>query len=67
MCRRVACATCGKPTFAGCGMHVDQVLGDVPPSERCRCRERTDGAAKGDAKGSAPAEGRSLFDRLFSR
>jgi len=20
-------------------MHVEQVLGDVPPAERCRCRE----------------------------
>ena len=39
MCRRVDCRKCGKPTFAGCGMHVEQVLGNVPPSQRCRCRE----------------------------
>jgi hypothetical protein len=37
MCRRVTCEKCGKPTFAGCGMHVEQVLGDVPAAQRCRC------------------------------
>ena len=39
MCRRVECRKCGRPTFAGCGMHVEQVLGDVPRGQRCRCRE----------------------------
>ena len=39
MCRRVDCAKCGRPTYAGCGAHVEQVLGDVAPSARCRCRE----------------------------
>lgn len=39
MCRRVECRTCGKPTFAGCGAHVEQVLRDVPAAKRCRCRE----------------------------
>jgi hypothetical protein len=39
MCRRVTCECCGKPTYAGCGAHIEQVLGDVPVSERCRCRE----------------------------
>ena len=39
MCRRVECSTCGRPTYAGCGLHVEQVLGNVPPAQRCRCRE----------------------------
>lgn len=39
MCRRVTCDRCGKPTFAGCGQHVEQVLGDVPKTERCKCNE----------------------------
>jgi hypothetical protein len=39
MCRRLRCRRCGLPTFAGCGMHVEQVLGDVPAAKRCRCRE----------------------------
>jgi hypothetical protein len=40
MCQRVTCSSCGKPTFAGCGRHVESVLGDVPREARCRCRER---------------------------
>jgi hypothetical protein len=39
MCRRVECSKCGRPTYAGCGAHVEQVLGNVPPAARCRCRE----------------------------
>jgi len=39
MCRRVDCGKCGRPSYAGCGAHVEQVLGDVPRDERCRCRE----------------------------
>jgi hypothetical protein len=42
MCRRVTCARCGKPTFAGCGAHVEQVLGDVPRDQRCKCDEKPD-------------------------
>lgn len=42
MCRRVTCSDCGRPTFAGCGQHIEQVLGDVPSAQRCQCRaERT--------------------------
>jgi hypothetical protein len=39
MCRRIDCSKCGRPTYAGCGAHVEQVLGNVLPAERCRCRE----------------------------
>jgi hypothetical protein len=42
MCQRVTCSQCGKPTFAGCGRHVEQVLGDVPPVQRCKCRESSE-------------------------
>ena len=55
MCRRVECSKCGRPTYAGCGMHVEQVLGNVPAAQRCRCREES---AKrptgGDAAGARP-------------
>ncbi|MFM2160553.1 MAG: hypothetical protein RLZZ383_65 [Pseudomonadota bacterium] len=39
MCRRVTCPSCGKPDWAGCGAHIEAVLGDVPKDARCRCRE----------------------------
>jgi hypothetical protein len=42
MCRQVKCSTCGKATYAGCGMHVEQVLAGVPASQRCRCREQNE-------------------------
>lgn len=61
MCRRVKCSKCGKPTFAGCGMHVEQVLGDVPEDQRCQCREKASKAAQG--MGGTPTP--SLFRRLF--
>jgi len=40
MCQRVTCSSCGKPTYAGCGRHIEQVLGDVPAEKRCVCREQ---------------------------
>ena len=49
MCRRVMCNQCGKPSWAGCGAHVESVLGDVPKNERCRCDEQP--AAKNERKG----------------
>lgn len=59
MCRRVQCNKCGKPTYAGCGAHIEQVLGDVPKEDRCRCRE-----AAAEARGGEP---RGWIDRLFGR
>jgi hypothetical protein len=41
MCRRISCNSCGKPTFKGCGDHVEQVLGGIPLDERCRCRDES--------------------------
>lgn len=40
MCQRITCNSCGKPTYAGCGRHIEQVLGDVPVEKRCACREQ---------------------------
>lgn len=30
MCRRVECEMCHKSTYAGCGMHIEEALKDVP-------------------------------------
>jgi hypothetical protein len=38
MCRRVQCETCGKPSYAGCGRHIEEVLRSVAHEERCSCR-----------------------------
>ncbi|WP_181442235.1 hypothetical protein [Streptomyces tateyamensis] len=43
MCRRVVCRKCGKAGFAGCGMHVEQVLAGVPKSARCSCTKEAGG------------------------
>lgn len=40
MCSRIECARCGKPSFAGCGRHVEQVLRDVAPADRCACHKQ---------------------------
>jgi hypothetical protein len=59
MCSRVTCTACGKPSFVGCGRHVEAVLGDVPPDQRCRCREEV---APREAGGP---DDRSFLQRLF--
>lgn len=37
MCSPVRCDKCQKVTWAGCGMHVAEVMADVPESQQCRC------------------------------
>jgi hypothetical protein len=54
MCRRVTCQTCEKPTWRGCGAHIEHVLGDVPADDRCACQ-------------AEPTNGSSLFTRVFGR
>jgi hypothetical protein len=70
MCRRVQCAKCGRPTFAGCGAHIEQVLGDVPREQRCTCREQAATAPSGTAaaQGStAPTGGASWLRSIFGK
>ena len=63
MCRRVQCAKCGRPTFAGCGAHIEQVLGDVPRDQRCNCREQAATAPSG----TAPTSGGSWLRNIFGK
>jgi len=60
MCRRVECSECRKPTYAGCGKHVEQVPASVPGEERCSYREHPKKKAN-MAEGARP----SIFRRLF--
>lgn len=54
MCRPKTCRTCGLTTWAGCGMHVDQVRGTVPAGQWC------------DGHPAEPREGGALA-RLLGR
>lgn len=37
MCQKVKCSRCEKPTWSGCGQHIEQALAGVPPEKRCTC------------------------------
>jgi len=62
MCRAVACKVCGKTTWAGCGAHVEQVLGHLPQDQRCQGHQA---AASGDAAATNPSP--SFLSRVFGR
>lgn len=38
MCYQTSCKECNKPTWAGCGNHIEKALADVPVPERCQCK-----------------------------
>jgi hypothetical protein len=61
MCRRIRCRKCGRPDWSGCGRHVEEVLHDVPPAQRCHCREERAAARR------AAGAGRSWWSRLLGR
>ncbi|KAG1656113.1 hypothetical protein FOA52_010295 [Chlamydomonas sp. UWO 241] len=41
MCFQVACTKCGKASWGGCGMHIDNALKGVPMQDRCKCKPCT--------------------------
>ena len=51
MCSPAPCFSCGKTTWAGCGMHVDQVMVHVPADARCSCAEEPAQPMQGAAFG----------------
>jgi len=59
MCRAITCKSCNKPTWAGCGAHVEQVLGHIPAAQRCQCR----GEARAAGSGSVVDAIKGLFRR----
>ena len=58
MCRAITCKKCKRPSWAGCGAHVEMVLGHVPPADRCQCRAE---AAEAGKSGGIGGFFRSLF------
>jgi hypothetical protein len=73
MCQRVECPTCGKPTWAGCGLHIEQALSGVPKDQRCRCDEQPPALEPAPPLSlpqtlpSSPRRSKSFIDRLFGR
>lgn len=55
MCYATTCSSCGKTTWAGCGMHVDAVKRSVPAKQWCTCG----GGASSSSSGG-------LLAKLFS-
>lgn len=37
MCTKISCDTCGKPTWKGCGEHIEEALAGVAREDRCVC------------------------------
>jgi len=37
VCSPVRCENCGKTTWQGCGLHVDEALAGVAAADRCAC------------------------------
>lgn len=37
MCQRVTCGVCRKPSWEGCGQHIEEALAGVAESDRCTC------------------------------
>lgn len=62
MCQKVTCRTCGKATWSGCGLHIEDALRGVPAGQRCSCSA---GAAPGATEGRSKSSG--LFSRLLGR
>lgn len=54
MCHPAPCRKCGKTTWSGCGMHVQQAMAGVPQSSRCDGHEGEPG-------------GGGFLGRLFNR
>jgi len=56
MCSKVTCRQCGKPTWSGCGQHIESALAGVPQKDRCQGHES-----------NSPAKSSGLLNRLFGR
>jgi hypothetical protein len=41
MCSRVMCRSCNKPTWSGCGNHIEEALAGVAKKDRCQCGSDT--------------------------
>lgn len=59
MCHQVRCKICSKPTWAGCGNHVEMALAGVPRNQRCKGHSQAEIAQYRSEH--------SIFKRIFGR
>ena len=38
MCTKVECKKCAKPTWQGCGEHIEEALEGIALEDRCSCK-----------------------------
>ena len=57
MCSRTTCRNCKKPTWSGCGNHIEIALKGVAKKDRCSC-------TKEDLQN---AKGSGFFGKLFGK
>lgn len=50
MCMKTECDKCEKPTWKGCGKHIERALKDVPEDERCKCPRESTGSVAPEEK-----------------
>ncbi len=60
MCQQIRCRDCGKPTWTGCGRHIESALANVPKDARCKCGESPDEGKK-DGNDPSAAPRKKLF------
>lgn len=48
MCRKVNCSNCSKPTWTGCGRHIESAIGGIPEEARCASWRGGLGSCKGE-------------------
>jgi len=58
MCMKVQCGSCGKPSWAGCGMHIESALRNVAVQDRCPGWQTGRCAAKIESAYVPPADGK---------
>lgn len=54
MCDQVMCRKCHRPTWSGCGQHIEEALANVAKADRCQGHE-------------AEPKGPNFLSRLFNR
>jgi hypothetical protein len=59
MCSKTTCKSCAKPTWKGCGNHIEDALAGVPKDQRCACDKF--------AKSAKPLASGGFFARILGK